>query len=96
MEKALVHIFNKLQLEKTGDDEEEKLQLLARYLDELISHDFNKLISILYRVDVSEEKAKIALANKTKNETDGHTLAKLLIAREREKLKWREQFKKKS
>ena len=35
--------------------EEDKAQLLA-YIDYLIVHDFEKLISILYRVDVSETK----------------------------------------
>lgn len=93
MEKALVQILNNLQLEKK-DSSEEKFQLLADYLDHLVSYDFNTLLSILYRVDVSEEKAKTALAHKKEDETNGYILAKLLIERETEKIKYREKYKK--
>lgn len=32
------------------------MKALAAYLNELIAHDFNKLITILYRIDVSQKK----------------------------------------
>ena len=95
MEKALIHIFNNLQIEKVGSSTEDKFKMLADYLNHLVSHDFNKLISILYRVDVSEEKAKRALANKKEDESNGVVLAKLLIERESEKIKYREKYKNK-
>jgi len=95
LEKALIHIFNNLQIEKVGSSTEDKFKMLADYLNHLVSHDFNKLISILYRVDVSEEKAKRALANKKEDESNGVVLAKLLIERESEKIKYREKYKNK-
>jgi len=95
LEKALTHIVNNLHLASTSSSSEEKFQLLADYLDHLASYDFNKLLSILYRVDVSEEKAKQALANKKDDECNGSVLAKLLIEREIEKIKWREKYRNK-
>lgn len=62
----------------------------------MVSHDFNKLLNILYRVDVSEEKAKHALATKKDKETNGEILAKLLLERESEKIKWRAYYKNRS
>jgi hypothetical protein len=96
LEKALVHIFNSLQLENTSSSSQDKFQILVNYLDHLVTHDFNKLLSILYRVDVSEEKAKHALADKKEEETNGFIMAKLLIERETEKLKWRAKYRKDS
>jgi len=95
LEKALVYIFNALQIEKEYCSQGDNFQILADYLNHLVSHDFNKLISILYRVDVSEEKAKRALANKKEDESNGVVLAKLLIERESEKMKYREKYKNK-
>ncbi len=94
MEKALLQIFHNLQLEKTDSSSEEKFLKLADYLDHLVAYDFNKLLNILYRVDVSEQKARQALANKKETETNGFILAKLLIERENEKIKFREMYRK--
>ena len=96
MEKALGHIFNNLQLQTKESSAEENFKQLAEYLDYLVSTDFNKLLRLLYRIDVSEEKAKNALAHKKADETNGYILAKLLIERETEKIKYREQYKNKS
>ena len=34
---------------------------LAEYINHLINHDFDKLITYLYRIDVSEQKLKLLL-----------------------------------
>ncbi len=96
MDKALTQAYNNLQLKdfKTTS-EEEQFQKIVDYLDHLVTYDFNKLLSILYRVDVSEDKAKMALANKKHSQTNGYILAKLLIEREAEKIKWRAHYRKK-
>lgn len=93
MKTSLTGILQNLELEAKSAEEKEQFQLLSDYLDQLVKFDFNKLVSILYKVDVSEEKAKAALANKKENETNGYILAKLLIEREQQKIKWREKYK---
>lgn len=91
------YVAEKLQLDQITNVQsyQEQFEKLANYLDTLIASDFNKLISILYRIDVSEEKARKALAEEANLRSPGHTLARLLIERESEKMKYREMYKKK-
>lgn len=64
---------------------------LAIYLNELLLNDFEKLIQLLYRVDVSEQKLKETLAvNQGKDA--GELIADLLIKRQEEKLAGRQAF----
>ena len=67
---------------------------LAVYINELIDKDFNRLIQILYRIDISEEKLKATLQNEDKTISSGKTIAKLMIERQLQKLKFRQQFNK--
>jgi len=91
-------IAEKLQVDQISKDQtdQEQYEHLAKYLDHLVANDFNKLISILYRIDVSEDKAKKALAEDANTISPGHTLARLLIEREIEKIKFREKYSSKS
>jgi len=66
-------------------------QNLAAYINELINYDFEKLIHLLYRIDVSEQKLKSFLANQQANA--GNIIAALIIERQLQKIKTREQFK---
>ncbi len=66
---------------------------LSAYLNELVLSDFNKLVSILYRMDVSESKVKAALADASGTISAGEIIARLLIEREREKMEWRRKFR---
>jgi hypothetical protein len=52
------------------------LQVLSEKINELILHDFNKLISILYRADINEKKLNAILAE-NKNEDAGKLIALL-------------------
>jgi hypothetical protein len=66
---------------------------LATYINELINHDFNKLVSLLYRIDINEKKLKQLLEeNPTYNA--GHIIADLIIERQIQKQKIRQQFRK--
>ena len=66
---------------------------LVEYINELLLHDFNKLIQLLYRVDVNENKLKNLL--KANPQTDAADLiAELLIQRQIEKIKTKQAFKK--
>ena len=72
---------------------EELHRKLAVYINELIERDFQKLISILYRLDVSEEKLKTLLANNSDIDA-GNIIAHLIIERQLQKIKSRQQFSK--
>ena len=65
---------------------------LAAYVNDLIKHDFEKLIFILYRVDVFESKLK-DLLKQNADEDAGRMIAQLIIERQIEKIKSRQQFK---
>lgn len=55
-------------------------------------HDFNKLVQILYRVDVDEKKLKVLLQEN--KETDAAVIiADLLLQRQEEKIKTKQEFK---
>ncbi|MCW3081364.1 hypothetical protein [Segetibacter sp.] len=71
----------------------EQLQLaLANRLNYLITNDFSLLISILYRLDISEEKVREFLSQK-KELTASDIIAKLIIERQLQKIASRKAFK---
>lgn len=62
------------------------------YINHLILHDFNRLLQILYTVDVSEQKLKSILQEKP--ETDAAELiADLLIERQQQKIATKKSFR---
>lgn len=77
-------------------DDSKVFKAIANHIDNLINTDFNKLISILYRIDVSQEKLKKALSSRSQDKTQGEIIAKLIIQRQVQKLKFRKEFKNKS
>jgi hypothetical protein len=66
---------------------------LAAFINQLIQHDFEKLIFLLYRIDVSEAKIK-SLLQHNPDEAAGNMIASLIIERQLEKIKTRQQFRK--
>lgn len=85
---ALLH-----QMPATTAEEENWLHRLALLLNHLVMHDFNALVQLLYRVDVSEQTVKELLLQQPE-EHAGLLLAHLLLNREQEKREARKQFKK--
>ena len=75
--------------EKTEYDE--LLKFLAGYINNLIKNDFEKLVSYLYRIDVSEPKLK-SLLQQNPQEDAGNIIAALIIERQEQKIKTRQQF----
>ncbi|MBN9292922.1 MAG: hypothetical protein J0G96_02965 [Flavobacteriia bacterium] len=69
-------------------------QQLTVFLDEMITVDFNRVLTILYRIDVSEVKVKKALNENPDNKSVGAILAQLIVDRQKEKIKFRQQFSK--
>jgi hypothetical protein len=71
---------------------EEGRQKLVQVVNHLLVHDFNKLVWVLYRVDVSEPKLKRLLQEHPKTDA-AELIADLLIERQQEKARSRERFK---
>ncbi|MEO5893856.1 MAG: hypothetical protein ABIQ31_26605 [Ferruginibacter sp.] len=70
----------------------DELQIqLSAHINLFIRHDFQKLITLLYRIDVSEKKLK-QLLQQQPQENAGKIIAVLIIDRQLEKFKTRQQF----
>ncbi len=71
----------------------DELQIqLGAFINQLIQTDFQKLISLLYRIDVSEPKLK-QLLHQHPQEDAGKIIAALIIERQVQKIKTRQQFR---
>lgn len=82
----------KLTHELTALQKLERKEQLIDYVNYLLLHDFNKLVQILYRVDVDEKKLKEFLQQNA--DTDAAVIiADLLIQRQEEKIKTKKSFK---
>ena len=77
---------------RTVDEIQEEL---AAYLNHLIKNDFDKLITYLYRIDVSEEKLK-TLLQQQQEEDAGNIIASLIIERQLQKIETRKKFNQQS
>lgn len=91
--KALQQVHNLLDLQAKDNA---AFKVLATHLQHLINNNFNDLLSILYRIDVSEVKIKKALAQKMENTSSGEIIAELLIERQIQKLRFKAQYNNKS
>jgi len=70
-------------------------QQLIDSINDLVANDFQKLFSILYRMDVSEVKLRTLLSNNPDTDA-GILIADLMIEREAQKIKSREETRNKS
>lgn len=85
-------LFIKETLEKetglvfTNSSSMDNLQAaLAEHINDLIINNFEKLVFLLYRIDINENSIK-HLLQKTANTTAGETIAKAIIDRQMEKI----------
>lgn len=67
-------------------------ELLAKHVNNLLQNDFEKLVNLLYRIDVSEKNLKELLAKNPKQDA-GDIIAVLIIERQLQKIRSRQQFK---
>ena len=74
---------------------EELKQKLALHINHLINHDFEKLVSLLYRIDVNENKMRQLLEQKDGENAAG-LIADLIIERQLQKIKSRQETKSKN
>jgi hypothetical protein len=90
--KMISELSTSLETDLSGTKSIDELKIaLARYINDLINHDFDKLLRLLYKVDVSE---KILRANLHPQEKDaGVVIAEMVIDRQLQKIETRRQFK---
>ena len=81
------------ELEVTVKDHSITKQALIEKINDLINNDFQKLVSILYRMDVSEIKLK-QLLNENSGTNAAIIIADLMIERQAEKIRSRQKFNK--
>ena len=94
METGIIkYLDEKFELEVPVDITQEQLEIiLAQRINYLIANDFNRLVQILYRIDVREQKLK-ELLKQNPGADAGRIIAALVIERQLEKKKSREQFR---
>ncbi len=63
---------------------------LSRCINTLIVEDFERLVSILYRLDINEKKLEFLLAHNN-NENASDTIAGLILERQLQKIKSRQE-----
>ena len=81
------------ELEVIVKDDSVTIQVLIDKINDLINNDFQKLVSILYRMDVSEIKLK-QLLNENPGTNAALIIADLMIERQAEKIRSRQKFNK--
>jgi hypothetical protein len=92
-EQPLVEVSKELGIIVNEKDHSFGKQLLVEKIDELINNDFQKLVLILYRMDVSEVKLK-QLLNENVGTNAALIIADLMMERQAEKIRSRQQFNK--
>ena len=97
-ELAISNVVTNLELSNNDLKEqsyEAQFELLSQFIDHLIQTDFSRLLAILYRVDISEEKLKLNLAENKDQQFSSRIIAQMLIDRELEKIISRAKYKNK-
>ena len=93
VEKELIQLINKqIDTDLTKDiSRHELLQKLTVFINDLILNDFQRLVAILYKVDVDENKLKRILKEDAGKDA-ADIIARLIIEREIQKIETRKQF----
>lgn len=71
---------------------EEVINRLTIFINDLINNDFSQLVSLLYRIDVPEKKLRQVL-DATNGKDAASVIATMIIERQLEKIRSREKFK---
>lgn len=71
-------------------DKKELHQLLSEYINQLIQNDFQKLVQLLYRIDVNEIRLRQVL-KENKDKDAAPVIANLIIERQLQKINSRKQ-----
>jgi hypothetical protein len=74
------------------DGNQELKDKLKIVIDHLLQTDFEKLLSIMYRLDINESRFKNVISGMYGNDVSG-TLAEIVIERELQKVETRKKYK---
>jgi hypothetical protein len=66
-------------------------QKLSEHINDLVNSDFEKLVQLLYRLDIDEKKLKKVLQDNP-GQNAGEMISELIIERQLQKIKSRQQF----
>ena len=91
---AITKLEQELGLISPSEIFQEKLNSLASVINDLLNNNFQKLIGILYRMDINENKLR-RLLEENKNADAGMIIARLMIERESQKILTRKENSKK-
>ena|SRR5688572_22691487 len=89
---ALIAAASALEIEVPGGSDSRIRETIAEYVRELIHRDFNRLINLLYRMDISENKLRKLLEENPGSDA-GIIISDLIIERQEQKIKSREENK---
>ena len=67
-------------------------QLLVAQIEKMLQHDFEKLVSLLYRIDVDETKLRLLLKQRA-GQDSAEVITDLIIERQLQKIKSREEYR---
>jgi hypothetical protein len=87
----LTSLLHSLQCPLPEADQRQIQQQLEAYINYLITNDFNRLVQLLYTVDVDEQKLKVILQQQPHKDAAA-IIAELLLARQLQKAETRRQF----
>ena len=88
-------IVNEYQLSAKEDVSSLTMLKLADAINELLNNDFQKLISILYRMDINEAKLRLLLKDNPGSDA-AMIIANLMIERQAQKIKSRQEHRRDS
>ena len=95
MEKEVIqYLQDVLAVSLTGSRWEDVRQTVYERIQYLVANDFQKLVEVLYRIDVDERKLKNILSS-NKDKDAAIIIGDLIIERQLEKWKSRNQFRRK-
>jgi hypothetical protein len=88
----ILTLRTELEIPLSGDEGMDTLRaVLSNYINGLIDKNFQQLVHLLYRLDVSENKVRETLNNSTGDA--GLIIADLVIERQLQKIKTRKEWK---
>jgi hypothetical protein len=90
---SLEEVAKEMGMMLRQDGIDDQMDELAIAINSLLTSHFDKLISILYRMDVSEIKLRKLLTDHPEEDA-GRMIAELMVERQAQKIRSRQQFKK--
>ena len=90
--KIISEISSSLEIDLTSKASNDEIRsALTDRINYLITHDFNKLLAILYRIDINEKLLRTKL--ETEEKDAGAVIADMIIERQIQKLKTKQEFR---